>query len=99
MKAVFLALTMLFIAGSTTQPIKHAAASCGPFLAKRVNELGQPWKTYSQSRQPAWLDNQTKQRRGYGLLEIKPRGKHFAAIDFYYDHAFLQHPLRKKPAT
>ncbi len=84
MKAVILALTILLIAGCTTQPVKsvddHAVfnthnsmtqESLGKYIHKAAQQIG--WKV-------------TQDAPGHMVAEIKPRDKHFVAIDIYYDN-------------
>ncbi|MBN3564219.1 hypothetical protein [Aliamphritea spongicola] len=84
MKAVFLALTMLFIAGCTTQPIKnvddHAVFNANNSMTQ--DSLGK--HIHRAASQLGWSIKQSN--AGHMVAEIKPRGKHFVAIDIYYDN-------------
>ena len=84
MKAVILALSVLFLAGCTTQPVKNVddhtifnsnssmtQEHLGKYIQRAAKELG--WKIKQNAP-------------GHLIAEIKPRGKHFVAIDIYYDN-------------
>ena len=84
MKAVILALSVIFLVGCNTQPIKTIDDQAVLYTEKPLNQeaLGKYIKAAAIHR--GWKPKQIEP--GHIVAEIRPRNKHFVAIDIFYDN-------------